>query len=405
MALAVLMGATVTGASVGVFLRALDAVTALRFAQGWLIWFMPLGSMAVAWAYLRFGGDSARGIPLIVDRIHKPRAGVPWRMAPLIFATTLLTHLVGGSAGREGTAVQMGGSIAGALLRFARLRRPHAALLLLTGIAAGFGAVFGTPWTGAVFALELACWRRSSPTQIAGCIAAAFVGHWACHLTGAHHTQYVIATPNWWDAGLWRGVGIGALLLGGAAFFFCWTLEFFKSAFGRIRNVMARAAVGAAVVLMLTMVVGTRDYLGIGVVSPEPGGVGIVAAYQGDWIPAASPLLKLLFTTITVACGMKGGEATPLFFIGATFGSLLSGPMNVPVDLMAGIGMVAVFCAAAKTPLSGAVMGMELFGLAFGPVFFLANLIAWLVSGYRGIYRESAPPVLSTSAKITGSQP
>jgi len=188
---------------------------------------------------------------------------------------------------------------------------------------------------------------------------------------------------------LWRGVWIGALLFGGAAFLFCRVSDFFNAAFGKIRNVMIRAAVGAMLVLMLTMVVGTRDYLGIGVVSPEGNGVSILAAFRGDDIPAESPALKLLFTTLTLSCGMKGGEATPLFFIGATLGSLLAEPLEVPVDLMAGLGLVAVFCAAAKTPLSGAAMGMELFGVGFGPAFLLVNLIAWLVSGHRGIYRES----------------
>jgi len=393
-ALTVPMSAAV-GCACAFFLWSLEAVTRVRFDHPWLLYLLPLAGMAVAWLYQRHGGESEGGNNLIIDRIHDPGGGVPRRMAPLVLLGTLATHLCGGSAGREGTAVQMGGSIASGFARYLDLEGRQLSALLMAGVAAGFGAVFGTPLAGAVFAVEVAVVGRPKLGALPLCLLASYLGDWACRAWGVGHTHYHIQEV----AELAKApVATHALLLGKvvvAAVAFGLTSMLFSQACHRlslagkrwIPRAVLRPLAGGLLVIGLFHLVGRADYLGLGVWSPDPHAVSLVSLFQSQEIHPWSWAWKLVFTAVTVSSGFKGGEVTPLFFIGAALGNALAGLMGAPPGLFAALGFVAVFAGASKTPIACALMGIELFGLDYALPITITCFIAFLCSGKTGIYR------------------
>ncbi|HEX8323742.1 MAG TPA: voltage-gated chloride channel family protein [Tepidisphaeraceae bacterium] len=407
-AMLVTLTAALIGTAVAIFLWSLDHVTRLRFDYPWLLWTLPLVGGAVGLLYHFIGGAADRGNNLIIEQIHEPGGGVPRRMTPLVLLGTLLTHLGGGSAGREGTAVQMGGSIAGALCRHLRLSPEVTGVLLMSGVAAGFGAVFGTPWAGAVFAIEVLTVGRLRYRAIVPCLLAAFVGDrvcmaWDVHWLGlhfqAHHTNYRLdaltgtATPTIM-AMLLAKVVAAAVLFGLASLLFAEMTHGVSALFRRfIAWPPLRPVVGGCVVIALVYLVGTRDYLGLGV-TPDPhhaDGVSIVSSFHAGGATPWSWAWKTVFTAVTLGSGFKGGEVTPLFFVGATLGHALAGLFDAPFELFAALGFVAVFAGATNTPLACTIMGIELFGgtaTTPGLVLYLAVAcwVAYACSGRTGIY-------------------
>lgn len=397
--------AFVVGSAVAFFLRSLDLATTTREAHPALLWLLPIGGAAVVYMYLRWGKTSDAGTRLIIDEIHEPGGGIPARMAPFVLIGTLITHLFGGSAGREGTAVQMGGSMASAFERKVLRRFNLRALqfsadqrqeLLQAGIAAGFGAVFGTPLTGAVFAIEVLTVRRFGLLAVLPCLLAAFVGHYTVALWHVHHTHYpqiVLAQLglSHFDASMLGKVAGAAAAFGLASWLFLFLAHGISSLCKKyIAAAWLRPAIGGCVVIALTYAVGTRDYLGLGVTSPN-GGVSIVSSFQDGGAQPFSWLLKTVFTTVTVGTGFKGGEVTPLFFVGATLGNAIAPLLHAPVVLFAALGFVAVFGAAANTPIACSIMGLELFGADAAIYIVLACTVAFLCSGHKGLYGTRDP--------------
>jgi H+/Cl- antiporter ClcA len=370
-------------------------VTDLRIATPWLLFLLPAGGVAVGLLYHRFGRDVESGSNLIVDEIHEPGGGVPSRIAPLAFLGTIVTHLFGRSAGREGTAVQMGGGIASAFARrLDWLSVADTRTLLMTGVVAGFAGVFGTPLAATVFAMEVLAIGRISYQALLPCLAAAIIADWVCGAWGVGHTPYHIATigagaASHLDLRLLSSVAPAGVLFGLATRLFSEVVHAAQHGFKSLVKAPAlRPALGGVAVIALALLFG-RDYLGIGVTAASPDGVSIVSAFEPGDATAWSWLLKLLFTVVTLGSGFKGGEVTPLFFIGATLGNALAVPLHVPVDLIAGLGFVAVFAAAANTPLACTIMAVELFGTGGGPnvvYFATACFMAYLCSGNAGIY-------------------
>lgn len=374
------------------FLWSLDTATHARFDHPWLLFLLPLGGAAISMIYRWLGQSVEAGNNLLIDQIHEPGGGVPLRMAPLILLGTVVTHLFGGSAGREGTAVQLGGALASGAARLARLNAQGLRLMLMAGIAAGFGAVFGTPLAGAFFALEVLAVGRIEMTAIIPCLIAALVGDWVCGLWGIHHTAYHIpfmAGPN--GAAALDPLLVGKAALAGVAFGLAGLLfaEANHALGGWLKKAIPhpalRSIAGGLAVIALTYAVGTRAYLGLGVWSADPSmptitGFFTAPAAPWDWA------LKLLFTVVTLSSGFKGGEVTPLFFIGAALGSALGALLGAPVDLFAGLGFVAVFAGAANTPLACTIMGLELFGATHMVPIAVACFVACLCSGHNGIY-------------------
>jgi H+/Cl- antiporter ClcA len=396
----------VIGSAVALFLWALDVATRTRWDHPWLLFLLPVAGLLIGQMYHMLGKSVEGGTDLLMDQIHKPGGGVPTRMAPLVLIGTVLTHLFGGSAGREGTAVQMGGSIASTICRWFKLPHSDIRVLLMAGIAAGFGAVFGTPLTGAIFAVEVLAIGRMSYEALVPCLIASIVGDWTTTAWGIHHTQYHIAAfshpafssaaprVNWELA---EKVAIASVAFGLASVIFAELTHGLARIFKRTISFPAfRPVVGGLIVIALVYALGTRNYLGLGVMADphHPGGVSILSCFTSSGATPWSWWWKILFTAVTLGSGFKGGEVTPLFFVGAALGNTMARLLGAPVDLFAGLGFVAVFAGATNTPLACTIMGIELFApgngdlLSSGLVVYLAIAccLSYLLSGRSGIY-------------------
>ena len=408
--------AIIVGSLVAFFLWSLDEVTNLRLRYPWLLAFLPAAGVLIYYLYDLAGKRTEKGNNLILDEIHEPGAGVPLRLAPLVLIATLITHLFGGSAGREGTAVQMGGSLADALSKPFRLDAEDRKTLLLCGMAAGFGAVFGTPVTGALFAVEVLFLGQILHTALLPCLIASLLADIACQFWGVGHVSYSIlseaitltAPANWWNSGLLLGK---VIVLGAIA-------GLVSAAFSKLTNQIKHTAnlllprgwlvpiVGGLIVIGLSLIPGNQDYLGLGVWNADPSVVTISSAFSIGGADSMSWAWKLLFTAVTIGMGFKGGEVTPLFFIGATLGNALAVWMGAPVDLMAGLGFIAVFAAATNTPIACTIMGIELFGGEHFLFFAIACFTAYYFSGHTGIYssQRSMSPKTGKNFKNTDEQ-
>jgi H+/Cl- antiporter ClcA len=385
-----------TGLLVAFFLWLLDVVTALRWQHLWLLFLLPVAGVLITWLYSRYGKKTEGGNKIIIQAIQQPGREVPAQMAPLILFTTVLTHLFGGSAGREGTAVQMGGSVASQVARWLKLPESHTKILLICGIAAGFAAVFGTPAAAVIFALEIIYSKRKY-IALAPCIVAALVAHITCLSCGIHHTKYIIGLNNTGylflkifpvDFLLLMKVATAGVLFGVAALVFVRSSHFIKNKSSQLIKIKwLIPIVGGTLITGISYLLGTFDYLGLGVTNPNAGGVSIVAAFTKGGTGNFSWLWKLLLTAITLGMGFKGGEVTPLFFIGATLGNVLAAISGAPIDLLAGLGFIAVFAGATKTPLACIAMGAELFGPQYIIYYAVACYAAYYCSGKTGIYQ------------------
>lgn len=378
----------VLGAWVGVlsgsasagFLAALDWATNARQEHGWLLWLLPLGGMMVGGLYHAWGKSVEAGNNLLLERIHNPDDPVPLRMAPLILIGTVVTHLFGGSAGREGTAVQMGGALANLVGKPLRLSRQEHRLLLMAGISGGFGSVFGTPLAGTVFGLEVSVVGRISYEGLVPCFVAATVGDVVCRAWGIHHYAYPILAMPPVTFALWAWIALASVGFGLVSLLFAELIHAVsRIAKAKIAVSWLRPFVGGVLVIALTYLVGTRDYLGLSLpLIVRSVTTGDVASSAWAW--------KLAFTALTLGTGFKGGEVTPLFCIGATLGAAFAHLTGQPPVFFAALGFVAVFAGAANTPLACAIMGIELFGSALAVPLAAACIISYVVSGHRGIY-------------------
>ena len=386
----------VVGSACAFFLWSLDRCTALRFDHPWLLYLLPLAGVMVGFVYHFIGKSAEGGNNLIVEQIHQPGGGVPKRMAPLVLFGTLVTHLFGGSAGREGTAVQMGGSIASAFCRWLRPDPFMVQLMLMAGIASGFGAVFGTPLAGTIFAMEVLTIGRIEYQALLPCLTAAILGDWACHAWGVGHTHYEIAFQHsdvapaaffHLSTVMLLKVVVASIAFGLAGTLFSELSHGLSAVYKKlVPYAPLRPAAGGVLVILLFWLVGTPDYLGLGVWSNNPSAITLQSFFHSPEIHPWSWLWKLIFTVVTVSAGFKGGEVTPLFFIGAGLGNALAGLMGAPPDLFAALGFIAIFAGAANTPLACTIMGVELFGGTHMVYFAVACFLAYLFSGHSGIY-------------------
>lgn len=378
------------GSASAFFIWSQDWVTQFRFDHPWILWLLPAGGLMIGLLYHAYGKSVTAGNNLLIDEIHQPGAGVPRRLAPLILLTTLMTHLFGGSAGREGTAVQMGGGIAGTFARVLKLDAVSVRILLMAGVAAGFGSIFGTPVAGAVFALEVLMIGRVQYEALLPCFVASLLSHWVCHAWGAHHTVYTVAVNTGSaqpDLILFAKVVFAAFLFGKAGSLFSWLSHQCTEVFRKtIAIPYWRPVAGGFAVIGLYYLCGTDDYLGLGLWSNRPDAITLPAMFTDQPVPATAWLWKMVFTVVTLSSGFKGGEVTPLFFIGAALGNTLAGVLGVPADLFASLGFVAIFAGATNAPLASILLGIELFGAGNGLYIAAACIVAYRFSGHRGIY-------------------
>ena len=394
--LLILPVAIVIGLFVAFFLWLLDWASLTRWQHLWLIYFLPFAGILIGWVYKMAGKDSDKGNNLILEEIHVPTNGVPARMTPLILFSTIITHLFGGSAGREGTAVQMGGSIAAQFGKWFQLHAEDKRIFLLAGMSAGFGAVFGTPVAGAIWALEVLSVGRIRYNALLPCLLAGVVADITCASCGIHHTHYTISFISnksfhfgfiAFDVFLLMKVIVAGALFGGAAYLFAQLTQLIKiKSKELITAKWLIPVIGAVIVIGISHAIGSFDYLGLGVTNPNHDGISIVSSFIPGGANYYSWFIKLILTAITLGMGFKGGEVTPLFFIGATLGNTLSFLVHAPTDLFAGLGFIAVFAGATNTPIACTLMGVELFGGENVVYYAIACFVAYYFSGHRGIY-------------------
>jgi H+/Cl- antiporter ClcA len=373
------LSGVLAGLSSWVFLRGLERVTRFREdGRQWLVYLLPLAGLGMGAAYHYLGGRAREGNNLLLDEIHEPTEWVPRRMAPLVLVGTWGSHLFGASVGREGTALQMSGSLTDAMSRVLRLSPADRRVMLITALAGGFGAVFGVPVAGAVFALEVQGIGRMRLEPIVPALVAAVVGDRMLIALGYHHVPYALialhVTP-------WLLVRVA---VAGLAFGLC--AAAFSHGTYAIRSWMnthvtwmpARPLMGGIVMIGLVTVFG-HSYQGLSL--PY-----LARALEGDHLSFAVFALKMLFTAVCVGTGLFGGEVTPLFVMGATLGAALALPLGLGAPMLAAVGLCAVFGAAANAPIACVIMGVELFGSGVAVPLAIGCVVAYVISGHRGIY-------------------
>lgn len=367
------------GSGSAFFLASLNWVTNWRETHSWIIWFLPVGGFIVGAAYYYWGQDVVKGNNQLIEEFHSPTQIVPLKMAPLVLFGTLVTHLFGGSAGREGTAVQMGGAIADQFTKLFRFSDDDRRILLIIGISAGFASVFGTPLAGSVFALEVLIVGRMRYEALLPSLLTAIIADYTCHAWQVAHTHYSIPNVPHIHADTLLWAIFAGILFGLTSLSFSKIVHFWGDFFKRtIAYPPLRPVVGGAVLAVCILLLGTTRHIGLGVPT-------IVASFTEPLAPYDF-VLKLLLTTFTLGAGFKGGEVTPLFFIGATLGNALSAFVPLPMALLAGMGFVSVFAGATNTPIACTLMGMELFGAECGVFIALSSVVAYLFSGHSSIY-------------------
>jgi len=368
------------GLASGVFLLLLGAATRFRERHEIIVYTLPIAGLAIGFVYERWGKSILAGNSLILDSVHEQTPQIPLRMAPMVLVGTVLTHLFGGSAGREGTAVQMGGSLADAIVHRLGLGLHARRQLLAAGMAGGFGSVFGTPIAGAIFGLEVVVIGRIEYDALVPSLVAALVGDRVTRAIGATHTEYpqaVFEAPTLLVLGKMLVLGVAMALA---------TIAFVELTH-RLRDVLTkrvprlplRMMLGGAAVVVMWKAIGTSDYLGLGVPM-------IVRAFTDPQYPVYAFAAKLVFTAVTLSAGFLGGEVTPLFFVGAALGNVVARLLGLPPALGAGVGLAAVFGAAANTPIALSIMAVELLGAPILPHVVVVSVVAYLLSGHRGIY-------------------
>jgi H+/Cl- antiporter ClcA len=396
------------------FLEALDDATDARLDHPWLVWLLPVAGLAIGGAYHLFGGRAGEGNALLLEEIHEPTAWVPRRMAPLVGVGTVVSHLFGASVGREGTALQMSGSLTDLMARTLRLDHRDRRWLLVAALGGGFGAVFGVPWAGAAFAVEVQAVRRAGLAklrhlaarlrrtgtppgmtdaalpgprphirlarlvELAGpTLVASFVGDQVVRRLGHHHPSRPHVQPAIDPALAGRAIAVG-VALGIAAFVFIELTDAIRHVGRRIPWPPLRPVVGALAVLGLVALVG-RDELGLSLPLIDHALLGLHTSWS-------VPLLKVALTATCLGTGFVGGEVTPLFVIGATVGSAFAPTLGLDPAVGASVGFVGAFAGATNTPVACTIMGVELFGMPMVVPLALACGTSYICSGGRGIY-------------------
>lgn len=378
--LILLIGGTV-GSISAFFLEALDYVTNQRNQNMYWVYALPIGGLLIGYCYFYLDKGIKGGNNHLIKEMILPKKRIHWKMTPLVLFGTLATHLFGGSAGREGTAVQMGGATADQFAGLVESGKNTRKIILRMGVAAGFASIFGTPIAGVLFAYELGRDKQFDFTSVLPIVLVSYTADYACILWGVGHTTYEISQLPEFSINTLLWVLLAAVLFGLSALSFNYLKKGFVLLFKKvIKFPPLRPFFGGVVLLAAVLIMDSTKFLGLGIPTIE------AAFHTQETIYTA--LIKIIFTAFTLGAGFKGGEATPLFFIGATLGSALILFIPLPISLLAGLGFIAVFAGSTNTPIACVAMGAELFGIAALPYYIIVCLIAFLITGNTSVYSQ-----------------
>ena len=371
-----------TGIASSLFLHLLKLVTTARFKFPELIYFLPLAMVAANFCYKKFSPISERGNNLIINEIHHPQRKIPLVMIPLILFSTLISHLFGASVGREGSAVQMGGAIGEQLAKLFKHSKRKRAVLLMAGCGAGFGTAIGAPLAGAIFGIEAIYLNvRVRLSTFLECLIASYIGFYTTHLLLTPHSTYISFSHldfNWkW---LWYSL-IAGLAFGSVARAFVFLIENTKVILKSFGRPLLTTFLGSLLLIIIFYLLGDFEkqrYTGLG--------IEVIQQALVELVSIKDFILKFFLTALSLVSGIKGGEFTPLVYIGTTMGSWLSSVFTMNPNLLAAIGFCVVFGAASNTPLACIVMGAEVFGYHILPYLVVAMIVAQIISGKESIY-------------------
>jgi len=384
------------GSASALFLAMLELATNTRVENEMIVFALPLAGLLMGVLLQRFGQSVLAGNNLVVDTIHEGGPQLPLRMAPIVLLGTVWTHLFGGSAGREGTAVQMGASLADAVFHALRVPAHMRGDFVAAGVAGGFGSVFGTPVAGVIFGLEFVVLGRFRYRALVPAISAAVVGDMVCHAWGVGHVVYpVLEKLELTPFLLLKWIVFGVAMAAATVAFIELTHFLKRHAEQRVPHLGLRMFFGGIAVVGLWQLVGTSDYLGLGIPT-------ILRTFEDPDLGTHVFALKLLFTAVTLSAGYLGGEVTPLFFVGAALGSVLAGWLGIPIEMGAGVGLAAVFAAASNAPLALSVMAAEILGVHVLPHVLIVCVIAYVLTGNRSIYNSQRLEVSKSGQRVEG---
>ncbi|MDO4155841.1 MAG: chloride channel protein [Oscillospiraceae bacterium] len=374
----------VTGGIVGgvgaAFAWGMTWATWLRTQYPFLLLFLPISGLAIIGIYRTFHFEKDSGTDTVLSTLHA-KTEIPARMAPLIFVSTILTHLCGGSSGREGAALQIGGSLGNLLGRWFHLQPADKRVLVMCGMSAAFSAVFGTPLAAVFFAMEVGSVGIMYYAALVPCVTASFYASFIAKICRVEQEEYLVVSMPDWSLGTLAATVILGLCCAGLSVLFCILLHetgcFLRK---KIPNSYIRIVSVAIILVILGLFPNNTDYLGAGM--PV-----LLRALSGQVVWYAF-LMKLLFTVLTMAAGFKGGEIVPSFFIGATFGCLYGSLLHLSPSLFAALGMIAVFCGVTNCPITSLLIAFELFGMGAMPYFLICIAVSYMLSGYYGLYHS-----------------
>lgn len=378
----------IVGSTTAFLLETNDFLGEVREKSGWLIFLLPIGGIVIGYIYMNYGKvllnntlhDAAEVNNLVIEGVQGNKK-VLRRMGPIVYLGTFITVIFGGSTGREGAAVQMGGSVAEAVNKFFKINKLYTEIFIMSGISAGFGAAFGAPITGAIFGMEMANIGKLKFEGLVPCLVASFVGHFMTTAAWGHkHEEFIIKNVPELSFITFTKVILVSIIFSLLSVLYCqlrhgiqnFSENFFK------KNHMKRAFVGGIIIVVLTLIAGSQDYNGRGLDMLEQ-------SFKVD-VPPFAFLAKLVFTAVTLGTGFVGGEAIPLFFMGATLGNTLHTFIDLPMSFLAALGMIAAFSGGTNTPIAAFLLAMEMFDGEGVEYFFVACLVSYLFSGHHGLW-------------------
>lgn len=375
---------SIVGVAIGlvgtVFVKALHTVNDFRGENPAIIWGLPIAGIIIVTLYKVCNYENDGGTNLVISTIHE-KSTIPFRMAPLIFISTLLTHMFGGSAGREGAALQLGGSIGNQFGRWFKLKESDIRTIVMCGMSAAFAAIFGTPMAAVIFAMEVNKVGVMYYSAFVPCVISALSASSIANSFGVHAEYFGEVEAIAFRALPSMKIALLGILCAAISVLFCMLLHKASALYKQyFKNAYVRIVVASFIIIALTYLLGTNAYSGAG--------ANLIEEAIAGHAPKSAFLWKMLFTAVTLGAGFKGGEIVPSFTIGATFGCLFGSIVGLPPSLCAAVGMISLFCGVTNAPIASMIIGFELFGLDIMQYLLISVSISYMMSGYYSLYHE-----------------